>query len=111
MAHMVVFAGEYDLASKTELRKEFNRLKSVERVVLDMSEVTYFDSTFLSELLSLQKTRREKRLQSVTVIAPSKSLVRKLFKVAGMLSLLNVVESYSNDSLDFVIEYAPVGQV
>ncbi|HZZ01118.1 MAG TPA: STAS domain-containing protein [Candidatus Baltobacteraceae bacterium] len=104
MAHIVVFAGEYDLANKKELQKELSRLNSVEELVLDLSEVTYIDSTFLSDLISLEKTRRKKRLSSVTVIAPPKCLVRKLFQVTGMMSLLNVVESYSGAAS--TIEYA-----
>ena len=112
MAHIVVFAGEYDLANKSELRKELSRLHSVDELVLDMSEVTYIDSTFIAELMLLRKARKTKKLSPVTIVAPPKSLVRKLFQVTGLLSVLNVVEAYKREdgsAPSLTLEYAGVG--
>ena len=114
MAHVVVFAGEYDLANKTELRKELSRLHSARDLVLDMSEVTFIDSTFISELILLQNKRKKNGLSGVTVIAPPKSLVRKLFQITGIVSLLHVVEAYpvrdDGSAGSIIVEYAGVGR-
>lgn len=96
MAHVVVFAGEYDLNTKRELREELSRLYSAPDVVLDMSGVRFIDSTFISELLLLVRSRREKGLSRVTVVTPAHSMVRRLFQVTGIKSLFDVVESYSD---------------
>ncbi|HEY1975533.1 MAG TPA: STAS domain-containing protein [Candidatus Baltobacteraceae bacterium] len=96
MAHFVVFAGEYDLARKAQLRKDLSRLGSAQELVLDVSEVTFIDSTFISELMSLEKARRRKGFPRITVVAPPKSLVRKLFRVTGIVAQLNVVDACSN---------------
>lgn len=114
MAHFVVFAGEYDLANKNQLRKELCRLDSTQNLVLDMSEVTFIDSTFISELILLEKARKKKGLPGVTIIAPAKSLVRKLFEVTGIVPLLNVVETYTKPddgpAASITVEYADTGR-
>lgn len=96
MAHVVVFAGEYDLNTKRELREKLSHLYSTPDVVLDMSKVRFIDSTFISELLMLVKSRREKTLSRVTIVTQANSMVRRLFEVTGIMPLFNVVESYSS---------------
>lgn len=108
MAHVVVFAGEYDLSTKSELREEFSRLYGTSDVVLNMSRVKFIDSTFISELLLLIRSRREKGLSRITVVAQANSMVRRLFDVTGIVPLFNVVESYSDEGDDSA--YADFGR-
>ena len=98
MAHVIVFAGEYDLNTKSELREEFSRVYSAPDVVLNMSGVKFIDSTFISELMLLVKSRRAKGLSRVTVVTPANSMVRRLFEVTGIVALFDIVESYSDES-------------
>lgn len=98
MAHIVVFAGEYDLNTKDQLRKELSRFHSVSELVLDLSGIKYIDSTFISELLVLVRSRRAEGFPRITVVTPATSMVRRLFEVTGILPLFHVVESYSNDA-------------
>lgn len=112
MAHVVVFSGEYDLANKEGLQRELRRLESSDDLVLDLTEVTYIDSTFISELIILEKVRRARSFGCVTIVSPAKSIVRRVFEVAGIASLVGIVESYDagppNTSAS-VVEYAITG--
>jgi anti-anti-sigma factor len=98
MASIVVFAGEYDLNTKSELREELSRLYYAPDVVLNMSGVKFLDSTFISELMLMVRSRREKGLSRVTVVTQTNSVVKRLFEVSGIAPLFNVVESYSNEA-------------
>lgn len=94
MAQIVVFAGEYDLVTKSKLHEELCRLHATPDVVLDMSEVTFIDSTVIAELVLLVKARRGKDLPRVTVVTRPNSNVRKLLGVTGIVALFNVVDTY-----------------
>ena len=100
MAYVVVFAGEYDLANMEDLRKELSRLVLIQDLVLDMSEVIFIDSCFISELIRLQQTRIEKKLPRVKIVTQRDSVVRRVLEVTGMLSLFDVVDEYSNEGCD-----------
>lgn len=41
MAHVVVFAGEYDLANKEQIRRTMQRVASSDNLVLNLTEVTF----------------------------------------------------------------------
>lgn len=112
MAHVVVFAGEYDLANKEGLRRELRRLESSDDLVLDLTEVTFIDSTFISELMSLERARQAKNFARVTIASPAKSVVRRLFELTGVNSIVGLVESYKDDPFDApnsLVEYAATG--
>lgn len=111
MAHVVVFAGEYDLANKERVRRTMRRLASSDNLALDLTKVTYIDSTFIAELIILETARQERNLSRLTVVAPAESVVRRLFEVAGMTSILRLVESYDagGDHPDTAVEFAPHG--
>lgn len=98
MAHVVVLAGEYDLSAKSELREELSHLYCASNAVLDISAVRFIDATFVSELILLVRSRREKGLSRVTVVIQANSMVRRVFAVTGILALFNVVESYPSEA-------------
>ncbi len=53
MAHRIVLGGEYDLSREEEVSSLFESLSTDAAVVVDMSAVTYVDSTFLRALANL----------------------------------------------------------
>ena len=53
IARRVVLVGEYDLTDRSELAKLFGALSPDGPATIDVSAVTFFDSTFLSELAKL----------------------------------------------------------
>lgn len=108
MAHLVVFAGEYDLANKDGLRRTLRRLESSSDLVLDLTEVTYIDSTFISGLILLERARGAKNFGRVTIVAPTGSVARRVFEVIGLTPILALVESYRRNEPG-VVEFAPTG--
>lgn len=87
-----MFQGEYDLASKDYLQKEFALLDDAPSVVLDFSGVTYFDSTVIAELVALRHRRAAAGLQQETIVLRNPNLLRVL-EILGLCKLLHVVSS------------------
>jgi anti-anti-sigma factor len=101
MPHILTFSGEYDLSCKEELRSRFDALHDEPDVVLDLSEITYLDSSFLSELVRLHHARARNGLGKETLVVPKDSVVERIFSVVGMAPLFNVVHSVSDvDKVD-----------
>lgn len=54
LEHRIELAGEYDIARKRELAATFAALTNGCPVAIDMSRVSFVDSTFLSELAAMR---------------------------------------------------------
>jgi anti-anti-sigma factor len=108
MTVIVVFAGEYDLACRRELRREFLRLENEPSVVLDFSGVSYMDSTCIAELLLLDKSRQEKGFARETIVIPAGTRIARIFEVANLTNVFNIVESFdgSTDGKPSFLRYA-----
>lgn len=109
MAHVLVFAGEYDLANKDALRRSLTHLEACDDLVFDLTEVTFIDSTFLTELIRLEKARKANNLSRITIVSPAQSAIRRLFDLTGLASVVTFVETYGRDDPDDVVEFAPTG--
>jgi anti-anti-sigma factor len=73
--HHIALSGEYDIARKQELASIFASITNGAPVTLDMSEVTYVDSTFLNELASMRLRHRER---TVTLLGVQANVARIL---------------------------------
>lgn len=111
MARIVVFSGEYDLANKDGLRRELERFETSDGLVFDLTDVTFIDSTFLTELVRLEKGRKVNSLGRLTIVSPEGSAVRRLFNMTGLASIVIFVETCDRDDPGAVIEFAPPGDV
>ncbi|HEY1882014.1 MAG TPA: STAS domain-containing protein [Candidatus Cybelea sp.] len=89
---LVVFRGEYDLASKERLRQEFAALVDEASVVLDFSDVSYFDSTMIEELVWLRNAREAAKLERATLVLNNPSLLR-ILEMLDLGKFLQVVPS------------------
>jgi anti-anti-sigma factor len=89
---VMVFSGEYDLASQQQVRRAFDSLAPASRAVLDFTAVTYVDSTVLSELVRLNALRLEGGLETVT-LATANSNIRRLLSLVQLTDVLRVVDS------------------
>lgn len=89
---LVVFRGEYDLASKQRLRQEFAALVDEASVVLDFSDVGYFDSTMIEELVWLRNAREAAGLERATLVLNNPSLLR-ILEMLDLGKFLQVVPS------------------
>ena len=110
MSIVVVFAGEYDLASQKELRRELQRLRTEPDVVLDFSEVTYIDSACIGELLLLNRARKELGFERETIILRAENrAVQRIFEVTGLSSVFDIVRSIDgrkDGGTPHVVQYA-----
>jgi anti-sigma B factor antagonist len=91
-AARVLASGELDLATSTKLEGALNSaLADADEVVLDLSNVTFIDSTGLSTILtgiSTSQLRRRRLLISSRLGAQP----RRLFELAGMDGSLPLVD-------------------
>ena len=92
MTTKLVFAGEYDLAVKEQLRQELDRLIDHPVVALDFTDLTYIDSTCVTELLRLRERRCRIGLPPPTILMKADHRVRRIFTILDLLSAFNFVE-------------------
>src|SRR5579862_6996056 len=80
---IAVFAGEYDARSKARLRAILARWRDSEDLVLDLTEVTFIDSTAVAELIAMAAARSNKQLARAAVIVAN-PIVDRLFSVLDL---------------------------
>lgn len=85
-SHRVSLDGEYDLTRKDEIAALFDSLDGDGAVLIDLSNVTYLDSTVLHELARL-RTRNEGRTIS---LAGANEHIRRIFRVVGFEALFDI---------------------
>lgn len=92
-------AGEIDLYTAPRLQSEFTRLlqDGHQRVVIDMSQVEFCDSTGMNVLLSALKRIKEQG-GALDVAAP-RPAVRKILQVTGLDSVFTVHETVPEEFL------------
>jgi len=83
----LVISGEVDLASAPRLRDQFQRLEA-RNVVVDLSGVTFIDSTGLGVLVAALKRTREAGGE-LTLRAPTRS-TRKVLDITGLSQLVAI---------------------
>jgi anti-anti-sigma factor len=96
---MVAVAGEVDLANGPELEQALvAAVAGTERLVVDLSRCTFLSSTGLRALLQAEKARSE-GAPRIVVVAPDPH-VRKVFEIAGVASVFELVDRREDDDLE-----------
>jgi anti-anti-sigma factor len=107
---LVVFRGEYDLASKARLRQELRGLASAPRVALDFTDVTYIDSTMIEEMVTLRNARAAAGLEPETIVLKDPNLLR-IFEMLDLSTFFRFVTSVDDamgrDGAPMAVKYAP----
>ncbi|MFY9883158.1 MAG: STAS domain-containing protein, partial [Candidatus Cybelea sp.] len=85
----IELCGEYDLSTKEEIASLFGSLRAGGPAVIDMTKVTYIDSTFLHELAGL---RSRFMPHPITLLGVSEHLER-LFHIMNFDHLFEVVKA------------------
>jgi anti-anti-sigma factor len=80
LEHRIELAGEYDIARKPELAATFARIGNACPIAIDMSRVSFVDSTFLSELAAMRLRNVE---YPVTLIGVHSNVAR-VFRLAKL---------------------------
>lgn len=82
------FTGEIDFTGRDDFRAKLAPLTEAQAAIVDLSGVTYMDSSALAEILYLQRTRHRLGRPPISiVVSPA---VRRLFEVAGLQDVLSV---------------------
>ena len=90
---LIECTGEHDMTTREETDRLFGQLVSEnELVVIDLSEARFIDSSFVTNLLKVDRVARQQgrlvRLQIGT--APT---VRRVLEISGLVEKLDCVES------------------
>ncbi len=106
---VMVFTGEYDLTCRDQLRAVLDSLSEAASIVLDLSDVTYIDSTVINELVRLHNARSARGLERATCVMHNGNLLR-LFEILRLGEIFHVVETldeavYKNGE-DVSVQYA-----
>jgi anti-anti-sigma factor len=86
--HIVRLDGEYDLARKDELSAVFGTFEGSAPIVLDMTDVTYVDSSFFSELAGLRLRAVDR---SITLRGANEQ-IRRLLNLVGFHKIFILAE-------------------
>ena len=84
--HLIVVSGEVDMATAPSLAEALDQFVSG-TVTVDLSDVTFIDSTGLKALVAAH--RRIERRRSRLIVRGVAPIVRRLFEIAGLDALLH----------------------
>jgi anti-anti-sigma factor len=106
---VMIFSGEYDIATAQGLQADLNRVRDIQRVVLDLSDVTSVDSKAIHELIALRTYRAEKGFDREAIVFQRPAL-RKIFSILNLDQVFHCVSNLSdvvpNDNTPSHLYYA-----
>ena len=94
MISMLVFEGEYDLSLRKRMRQDLDAVRYDERVILDLSAVSYCEASCLAEFVLLAR-EREERGASPAMLVPS-PVMKRLFEITRVDALFTIVENVAD---------------
>ena len=100
---VVSLGGEVDLYTAPELKQELHRLvdeQGATRIVIDMTETTFIDSTTLGVLLSVVKRVRPEG-GAVVLVCPDRN-VRRIFEITLLDRVFAIVDTREEAAGEFV---------
>jgi anti-anti-sigma factor len=89
---VMIFTGEYDLTSKERLRETLEELCAVPSVILNFSDVTYVDSTVITELIRMHNLRAERGFASEAIVLQNRN-VRQVLDLLQMQQIFRFFEA------------------
>ena len=92
---VVEVVGEVDMATAPELTQAIDAgmlNESVRRVVVDLTDVTFLDSSALNALVHGQRDLTERKIV-FRVVSPADQNVQRIFEIAQLAVALGVVDS------------------
>ncbi len=87
--HVVSFSGELDIWQEGDVEAKLAGFDGTRPVIVDLSEVRYLDSAFLSALVRLRRRLPDSRI-TLVVVTPS---VRRIFELTEMHRLFDIVRA------------------
>jgi anti-sigma B factor antagonist len=99
-AVVIEIAGEIDMATAPEVTRAIDAgHDDAQRVVIDLSEVTFLDSSALNALVHCQRDLATKDI-AFRIVSPSDRAVRNVFEITHLTEPLSVVESLDDALMD-----------
>jgi anti-sigma B factor antagonist len=90
---VVAVVGEVDMATAPELAEAFAAVNdSARRVIVDLTEATFLDSSALNALVHGQRELAKQQIE-FRVVSPADKIVRRVFELTQLEASLGVVES------------------
>jgi anti-sigma B factor antagonist len=80
------FVGEIDFTAREDFRAKLAGLVDAEGAVVDLTDVSYMDSSALAEILLLQRGRQHAGKPAMSVVVNPR--IRRLFEIAGLQTVL-----------------------
>jgi len=89
---IVTLRGEYDLDRQAELRRELEAFYLHPYLVLDLTQITYVDSTCISEFVRMRRARAVSGVRPACLVVNNDRFGR-LFRFLGLDEIFTVVDS------------------
>jgi anti-sigma B factor antagonist len=88
----VEVVGEVDMTTAPELSQAIERTPDgTDLVVIDLSEVSFLDSTGLNALVQGRRTLAERDV-ALTVVVPPEGAIRRVFEITRLTEPLTVID-------------------
>lgn len=91
----IAFAGDLDMYRRDEVTAALPQPGSIDRLVIDLREVTILDSTILSQFMRYRRTFIETGKDPHEIIVVVKPQLRRIFEITGLIKSLTVVSAAS----------------
>ena len=89
---ILTLTGDYDVAYRSALRAELEAVRGSKSLVVDLSGVTFMDSSCVGELVGLHGSRVAAGYPPLTVVQ-NDLIVKRLFGLLGLDRVFNTVDS------------------
>lgn len=97
---IVRVVGEIDMATAPELGKAIAAaVGRTRRIVVDLSQVSFLDSSALNTLVGCQRAAAARQIQ-LRVVSPADRAVRRVFEIAHLIEPLGLVDSLDDALAD-----------
>jgi anti-anti-sigma factor len=90
-AHVIHAFSDIDIFLAQEFEREIEKAKSAHRVVIDLSECRYVDSSVLSVLVRAKKMLGSK----LRVVSPEGTPIRRILRMTALETFLPVVNGFT----------------
>ena len=99
-AVVLVVIGEIDMATSPDVARTIDGSpRDAERVVVDLTEVSFLDSSALNALVHCQRNLAENDI-GFRIVSPSDHAVRSVFDITHLTGPLSVVDSLDDALAD-----------
>jgi anti-sigma B factor antagonist len=90
---LVEVVGEVDMTTASELSQAIERTPDgTDLVVIDLSDVSFLDSSGLNALVQGRRTLAERDV-AMTVVVPPESAIRRVFEITHLTEPLTVIDA------------------